>query len=57
MFLNTFPIVVGVRVFVSVAGVYDICHHNVCTIGIKIKSQPAKCAKVKKSENSFVRVG
>ena len=57
MFLNTFPIAVGVRVFASVVGVFDICHRNVCTIGIKIKSQLAKCAKVEKSENSFVQVG
>ena len=57
MFLNTFPIAVGVRVFASVVGVFDICHRNVCTIGIKIKSQLAKCAKVEKYENSFVWVG
>ena len=57
MSLNTFPIVVGVRVFVSIAGVYDICCHNVCTISIKIKSQPAKHVMSKKSENSFVQVG
>ena len=57
MFLNTFPIVVCVRVFASVVSVFDIYHRNVCTIGIKIKSQHVKCAKVEKSENSFVRVG
>ena len=57
MFLNTFPIVVCVRVFTSVVSVFDIYRCNVCTIGIKIKSQHAKRAKVEKSENSFVRVG
>ena len=39
MFLNTFPIAVGVCVFASVVGVFDICRHNVYTIGIKIKSR------------------
>ena len=55
MFLNTFPIVVCVRVFASVVSVFDIYRRNVCTIGIKI--QHAKCAKVENSENGFVQVG
>ena len=55
MFLNIFPIVVCVHVFVSIVSVFDIYCHNVCAIGIKI--QHAKRAKVEKSENSFVRVG
>ena len=50
MFLNTFPIAVGVHFFASVVGVFDICHSNVCTIGIKIKSKLVKRAKVEKSE-------
>ena len=57
MFSNTFPIVVCVRVFASVVSVFDLYRHNVCTIGIKMKSQHAKRAKVEESENSFVRVG
>ena len=57
MFLKTFPIVVCVRVFASIVSVFDIYRRNVCTTGIKMKSQHAKHAKVKKSENSFVRVG
>ena len=57
MFLNTFPIVVCVRVSASVVSVLNIYRRNVCTISIETKSQHAKRAKIEKSENSFCAGG
>ena len=57
MFLNTFPVVVCVRVSASIVSVLNIHCRNVCTISIETTSQHAKRAKIEKSENSLCAGG